>query len=142
MIDEEWAAEFTKVLIGRNPRDCSAYLIDKIIHPDNGVNNIKAFWVNEETHSLSIELEGGDKLSITMPPPPSVSETMELIAEQQIELRQLKGRNRSLEKGMLDISAILYCIGGPLNDNKYNLNKEQLKDFIRIEEILSDFEEQ
>ncbi len=64
-----------------------------------------------------------------------------LIVEQQIEIRRLNIRNRTLEKTIQEIQSVLYCIGGPLNDNKYLLSKEQLKDFFTISRLLDGVEE-
>jgi hypothetical protein len=35
---------------------------------------------------------------------------------------------------------ILFCIGGPLNDNKLNYSKEQLKTFWMIANIIKNYE--
>ncbi len=64
--DKRWAKDFMGNLIGKSERDCSIYLIDRILHPDNGVNLIKAFWSGNQGRDFSVELCSGEVLSIKM----------------------------------------------------------------------------
>lgn len=50
-----------------------------------------------------------------------------LIAEQQIEIRQLKKFKEQAKADMRKINLTLVCIGGPLNDNVLGYTKEQRK---------------
>jgi hypothetical protein len=65
-LDKQWAKDFMGNLIGKNERECSKYLINKILHPDNGVNLIEAFWSGNQGHDFFVELCGGEILSIAL----------------------------------------------------------------------------
>jgi len=60
----------------------------------------------------------------------------ELIANQQIEIEELKQKSISFVKAKEKIHSILYCIGGPLNDNKLLYSREQLLTFIQIRDAI------
>lgn len=56
-----------------------------------------------------------------------------LIVDQALMIKKLKDENKEYQKSMRNINGMLVGIGGPLNDNKYGYNKEQLKIFFDIE---------
>jgi hypothetical protein len=58
-----------------------------------------------------------------------------LIVEQALLIRELQLRTIDLTLRLSYIDSILYCIGGPLNDNKHELNREQLNIFFKIAEF-------
>jgi len=60
----------------------------------------------------------------------------ELITKQQLEIESLKSENEFLRKSHDNIFNIIYCIGGPLNDNKLGYTKEQMMDFVKIKNEL------
>jgi hypothetical protein len=55
-----------------------------------------------------------------------------LITEQQLKIRELEKVNDEYKKALKDINGLIYCCGGPLNDNYYKYNKEQLGIFVKI----------
>lgn len=57
----------------------------------------------------------------------------ELIAQQQLEIAELKDRLEACRISFCDISNLLYGIGGPLNDNKKQYTDIQKVDFLRID---------
>ena len=59
-----------------------------------------------------------------------------LIVEQQLEIKQLKQQLLIKTEKISDIYLILYRIGGPLNDNRQGLSPDQLRDFIKIADII------
>lgn len=60
---------------------------------------------------------------------------LELIAKQQLEIEVLK-KDLEVHKELEDdLYNIIYCIGGPLNDNKLQYSKEQLSTFANISHI-------
>ena len=58
-----------------------------------------------------------------------------LIADQQLEIKELKWKVNDFQKRMKEIDLKLHCIGGPLNDNFHRYNKKQLKIFYEISEL-------
>lgn len=60
----------------------------------------------------------------------------QLVVEQQLEIRSLKQSLAIADELADNIRSILYCIGGPLNDNKLGYTKEQLSTFFEIAENL------
>lgn len=64
----------------------------------------------------------------------------EIIAKQQIEIENLREWQGWVKIDFENIRSILYCIGGPLNDNVLNYSKEQLSTFFRIADIANDYE--
>jgi len=60
----------------------------------------------------------------------------ELIGKQQIEIERLKFRRDELLKEKDAVYNIIYCIGGPLNDNKLGYTNTQMQDFWKIIEAL------
>lgn len=61
----------------------------------------------------------------------------ELIAEQQLKIRQLGLELNSLSSRLREIYSLLICIGGPLNDNKLKFSKEQREIFHDIQNLCS-----
>jgi len=57
---------------------------------------------------------------------------LKLISEQALEIMSLKIAIGHYKEGMNDIYNVLYCIGGPLNDNVRQYTKEQLIPFVQI----------
>jgi hypothetical protein len=55
-----------------------------------------------------------------------------LIAEQQLKIRDLEQEKDDYKKALIEINGLMYCCGGPLNDNYHGYNKEQLKIFFMI----------
>jgi len=55
-----------------------------------------------------------------------------LIAEQQLKIRELEQKKDGYQKSLIEINGLMYCCGGPLNDNYHGYNKDQLKLFFRI----------
>ena len=49
----------------------------------------------------------------------------ELIAKQQIQIEEQKEQLNELFESMRKIDNALFCIGGPLNDNKLQFNHKQ-----------------
>lgn len=60
----------------------------------------------------------------------------ELIAKQQIEIESLKKTVSLFREDIDTVHNIIFCVGGPLNDNKLMYTKEQMMDFWRIKEAL------
>ena len=60
----------------------------------------------------------------------------ELIAKQQLEIEELNLAVKQYKEAEESIYNIIYCIGGPLNDNKLGYTKKQMLDFFRIKEEL------
>lgn len=60
----------------------------------------------------------------------------EIIARQARKIEHLERRVTELEEAKNEARRHLYCIGGPLNDNKLGYSKEQLATFFRIAECL------
>jgi len=60
----------------------------------------------------------------------------DLIVELTSENFNLKNINNTQKEVLQDIKSILYCIGGPLNDNFYNYSDKQLKTFWEIKKLL------
>lgn len=61
---------------------------------------------------------------------------IKLIAKQSIEIDNLKTRLEESNNKLKKIKLLLTSIGAPLNDNINNYNKEQLKIFFKIEQII------
>jgi len=60
----------------------------------------------------------------------------ELIAKQQLEIEELKTKIEIADQCRKEIYGVLYCIGGPLNDNVDRYKMQQLKPFFKIAQIL------
>ena len=56
----------------------------------------------------------------------------ELIARQAKQIEELKDSQADLRERMRQIHLIIYCIGGPLNDNKLKYTNSQLVTFAQI----------
>jgi|WetSurMetagenome_2_1015567.scaffolds.fasta_scaffold04314_11 hypothetical protein len=66
----------------------------------------------------------------------------ELIAEQQLKIRELERINAVYKKHVDEINSSIFCCGGPLNDNYYGYNKDQLKIFWRISNLSKSIDSQ
>lgn len=62
--------------------------------------------------------------------------TDELIAQQAMRIAVLEARNQSLISSADAIKDILFCVGGPLNDNVLGYSKPQLATFFRIADLV------
>jgi hypothetical protein len=62
----------------------------------------------------------------------------ELIADQQLEIANLKEKIDQYVESFNEIYKDLYCIGAPLNDNKLKFTADQLLVFRRIARCLPD----
>lgn len=60
----------------------------------------------------------------------------ELIARQAKENAELRDELSLLKERIASAKKVLYCIGGPLNDNKLCYSNEQLSTFFSISEAL------
>ena len=60
----------------------------------------------------------------------------ELIANQQIEIEEQRELLSEYKLGYSNIYGIIFCIGGPLNDNKLMYSHKQLGTFSQIAEIV------
>jgi len=61
----------------------------------------------------------------------------QLIARQAKQLEELRDKVAGLGERLGDAYSLLYCIGGPLNDNKHLFTREQLSVFQRIADALN-----
>ena len=52
----------------------------------------------------------------------------------------LKKRIEEMESDFSDITTIIYCVGGPLNDNAYGYTVKQLGPFGRIAKIAGNYQ--
>lgn len=59
-----------------------------------------------------------------------------VVARQAREIYDLTDRLTDYEKSATKIRNILYCIGGPLNDNKQGYTRQQLKPFLDIANLV------
>ena len=64
----------------------------------------------------------------------------QLIVKQQIEIADLKEKVFRLSKSVEKIRVIIYCIGGPLNDNALGYSRKQLSTFYRIINAIDEVE--
>jgi hypothetical protein len=60
----------------------------------------------------------------------------ELIAQQARRIADLQERLMDFEEAADTIRNVVYCIGGPLNDNKLGYTREQMINFDRIVKAL------
>jgi len=56
----------------------------------------------------------------------------ELIANQALEIAELKHWKEENIKMKEEVHGIIYCIGGPLNDNKLGFTRNQMRVFANI----------
>lgn len=61
---------------------------------------------------------------------------VELIARQAKQLEDLRDEVAALKERVRVALSLMYCIGGPLNDNRLHYTGEQLVTFSRIAEAL------
>lgn len=61
-------------------------------------------------------------------------EVIAILCKENLELKE---EVKSFSLALKSINGILFCVGGPLNDNIYKYNKEQLKTFWRIKELIA-----
>lgn len=62
----------------------------------------------------------------------------ELIARQAKQLEELRDEVADLKERTRRARLHIYCIGGPLNDNKLGYTREQMVTFARIADELGD----
>lgn len=62
----------------------------------------------------------------------------ELIARQAKQIEELRDEVADLKCRSRKAFSHIYCIGGPLNDNKLGYSKPQMVTFVRIAEELGD----
>jgi len=60
----------------------------------------------------------------------------ELIAKQQLDIESMKEQIKAYKESEDDIYNIIYCIGGPLNDNIDGYTMKQLGNFAKIAQIM------
>ena len=60
----------------------------------------------------------------------------QIIANQARKIAELEEQVEAFREFTREIHCFLYCIGAPLNDNKYGLTKEQLRQFVRPADAL------
>lgn len=62
----------------------------------------------------------------------------ELIARQAMQLEELRDEVADLKARMRAAWSHIYCIGGPLNDNKLGYSRPQMETFFRISKELGE----
>ena len=62
----------------------------------------------------------------------------ELIARQAKHLEELRDEVAGLKERAMRARLHIYCVGGPLNDNKLGYTREQMVTFARIADELGD----
>lgn len=62
----------------------------------------------------------------------------ELIARQAMQLEELRDEVADLRERISAARSHIYCIGGPLNDNKLGYSMPQMATFFRIAKVLGD----
>lgn len=62
----------------------------------------------------------------------------ELIARQALQLEELRDEVANLRERMHRAWSHIYCIGGPLNDNKLGYTRDQMATFARIADEIGD----
>ena len=62
----------------------------------------------------------------------------ELIARQAMQIEELRDEVADLKGRMRAAWSHIYCIGGPLNDNKLGYSRPQMVTFARIAEALGE----
>ena len=59
----------------------------------------------------------------------------ELISHQAMKIAELEADKLDADSRLNQIHSMIYCIGGPLNDNKKGYTKEQMADFSKIADL-------
>jgi len=59
-----------------------------------------------------------------------------LISQQALQIATLEERIKEYDSITKKIHNIIYCIGGPLNDNKLMYTQDQKKPFLVISELI------
>jgi hypothetical protein len=57
---------------------------------------------------------------------------LEFIGKQQLKIEEMRALLTQSAAAFESIRGTIYCIGGPLNDNKLRYTREQMGDFGRI----------
>lgn len=60
----------------------------------------------------------------------------ELITKQQLEIEGLKEEVERYRTAYKKVGSIIYCIGGPLNDNYLQYSRKQMQPFFEISQAL------
>ena len=60
-----------------------------------------------------------------------------LIAQQALKIAELEEENREYLDANAEIYNIIFCIGGPLNDNKLGYTASQMVPFDKIAQLVS-----
>lgn len=56
----------------------------------------------------------------------------QLCAQQALQIANLTARVKAMNEAMRKIHMVIYCVGGPLNDNKLGYSRQQMEPFSRI----------
>jgi len=64
----------------------------------------------------------------------------QLTAEQALQIANLKEKVDILEQDRQRVRNVLFCIGGPLNDNRLGFTSAQLQPFWQISELTAPLE--
>jgi len=62
----------------------------------------------------------------------------ELIVRQAKQIEELRDDVDELRERVRRAKSIIYCIGGPLNDNKLGYTKQQMVTFVRLADELGE----
>ena len=62
----------------------------------------------------------------------------QLIARQAKQIEELRDEVTDLKSRITLVRSHIYCIGGPLNDNKLEYSRAQMVTFQRIADVLGD----
>ena len=59
-----------------------------------------------------------------------------LIAKQALRIAELEEENENFKERMKSIYGLIYCVGGPLNDNRDGYTPIQMKTFAEIADYI------
>lgn len=62
----------------------------------------------------------------------------ELIGKQQLQIEEMKEALKNCEEAFRKIRGVIYCVSGPLNDNKLKYTPKQMNDFFQIANLCLD----